>query len=252
MILHTPPGSPAVVGVAAAAILTLHIGGGVTGILSGATALLAPKGGPTHRAAGHVFFVSMLIMSGIGTLVSPFLPQWSNVGPGAFTFYLVATAWMTVRRPEGQVGRFEVGALVLAWSAAAMGVGLGLVAARSPKGLEGYSPMFFFIFASLPALAGALDLGVIRRGGVSGARRIARHLWRMSVALFVAAGSLFLGQPKVFPHWLRGSPIMFAPEIAILALMIFWLVRLRAPKAAKTEVMMGPSANTIQVDSPGW
>jgi uncharacterized membrane protein len=235
MILHVPPGSPLLIRAAAAAILTLHIGGGVTGILSGATALLAPKGGPLHRAAGHVFFVSMLIMSGIGTIVSPFLPQWSNVGPGIFTFYLVATAWMTVRRPEGQVGRFEVGAFVLAWSAAAMGIVLGLLAAGSPKGLDGDSPVFFFIFATFPALAGALDLRVIRRGGISGARRIARHLWRMSVALFVAAGSLFLGQPKVFPPGLRGSPIMFAPEIAIVVLMVFWLVRVRLTKASGTK-----------------
>jgi hypothetical protein len=238
MILHVPPGSPLVVRAAADAILTLHIGGGVVGILSGATAVLAPKGGPLHRAAGQVFFVSMLIMSGIGAIVSPFLPQWSNVVPGVFTFYLVATAWMTVRRPEGQVGRFEVGALLLAWGAAVMGVLLGMVAAGSPTGLlNGDPPMTFFVFASLPALAGALDLGVILRGGVSGGRRIARHLWRMSVALFVASGSLFLGQPKVFPHWLRGSPIMFAPEIAILALMIFWLLRVRTAKAARTAAV---------------
>lgn len=237
MILHVPPGSPLLVRDAAAAILALHIGGGVTGILSGATALLAPKGGPLHRAAGHVFFVSMLIMSGIGAIVSPFLPQWSNVVPGAFTFYLVATAWMTVHRPEDQVGRFEVGAFAFAWTAAALGVVLGMIAAGSPKGLlNGDPPATFFVFASLPALAGALDLGVILRHGVSGAQRIARHLWRMSVALFVAAGSLFLGQPKVFPPWLRGSPIMFAPEIAILALMIFWLLRLRGVRRpSRTE-----------------
>ena len=235
MILHLPPGSPLLVRAAAATILALHIGGGVVGILSGATAAMAPKGGPLHRAAGHVFFLSMLIMSGIGTIVSPFLPQWSNVGPGVFTFYLVATAWMTVRRPEGQVGRFEVGAVVLAWSAAAMGVVLGLLAAWSPKGLDGYSPMFFFIFATFPALAGALDLRVIRRGGVSGGPRIARHLWRMCVGLFIAAGSLFLGQPKVFPSWLRGSPIMFAPEISIVILMIFWLVRVRQTKPSQTK-----------------
>ncbi len=47
----------------------------------------------------------------------------------------------------------------------------------------------------------------------------------MSLALFIAAGSLFLGQPKVFPARLRGSPIMFVPELAILGLMLLWLAR---------------------------
>lgn len=231
MILHVPPGSPLLVRAAAEAILALHIGGGVGGVLSGAVAMAASKGGRLHRAAGRVFFVSMLVMSGIGTIVSPFLPNWSNVVMGLFVFYLVATAWMTIRRPAGAVGAFEVGAFVFACAAAATGILLGLAAAASPKGvLAGDSPIFFFIPASFPALAAAADLRVILRRGVSGSERIARHLWRMSVALFIAAGSLFLGQPKLFPHWLRGSPIMFAPEIAILALMIFWLLRLRAPK----------------------
>jgi uncharacterized membrane protein len=230
MILHVPPGSPALIRDAAAAILALHVGGGVAGVFSGFTALLARKGGLLHRTAGKVFFVSMLIMSGIGTVVSPFLPNWSNVVMGLF-FYLVATAWMTVRRPAGAVGRFEIGALLFAWGAAATGVLLGLWAAASPGGrLAGDPPLVFFIFASFPALAGSQDLRVIRRGGVMGAQRIARHLWRMSVALFIAAGSLFLGQPKLFPHWLRGSPIMFAPELVIIVLMIFWLLRVREPK----------------------
>ena len=234
MILHAPPGSPLLVRAAADAILALHVGGGVVGVLSGGLAIAVRKGGSLHRMAGHVFFVAMLIMSGIGTIVSPFLPNWSNVVAGLFTFYLVATAWMTVRRPAGAVGAFEVGAFVFAGAAAATGILLGLVAAASPNGLlAGDPPWSFFLFASLPALAGGLDLGMIRRGGVSGAHRIARHLWRMSVALFVGAGSLFLGQPRLFPHWLRGSPPMFVPEIVILGMMIFWLLRLRPRKGSR-------------------
>ena len=239
MILHVPPGSPLLVRAAADAILTLHIGGGVIGVLSGAVALAARKGGRLHRIAGQVFFVSMLIMAGIGTVVSPFLPNWSNVVAGLFTVYLVATAWITVRRPARQVGRVEVAAFVFAWATAATGVLLGLVAAGSPKGLlAGDAPTSFFVLASFPALAGAADLGMILHHGVSGAGRIARHLWRMSAAMFVGAGSLFLGQPKVFPHWLRGSPIMFVPEIAIIGLMIFWLFRLRSTNAVKADAVM--------------
>src|SRR5258708_22169624 len=108
---------------------------------------------------------------------------------------------MTGRRPPGSVGAFEIGAFVFACGAAATGVLLGMVAAASPKGLlAGDPPWSFFVLASFPALAAAADLRMIRRRGVSGAARIGRHLWRMSVALFIAAGSLFLGQPQLFPH----------------------------------------------------
>jgi uncharacterized membrane protein len=237
MILHVPPGSSWLVRDSAAAILALHIGGGVTGAFSGLAALAAPKGRRLHRLAGRVFFVSMLVMAAIGTAVSPFLPNWSNVSMGLFVLYLVATAWMTVRRPAGQIGRFEAGALVFACAAVAIDMLLGLWAAASPGGLAGDPPAAFFVLASFPALSAAMDVGVIRRGGVSGPRRIARHLWRMCAALFIAAGSLFLGQQKLFPHFLRGSPIMFAPEIVIVVTMTVWLLRVRPAGAVKREAL---------------
>jgi uncharacterized membrane protein len=244
VILHVPPGSPLLVRDAAAAILALHIGGGVTGAFSGLTALAAPKGGRLHRVAGQVFFGSMLVMAVIGTAVSPFLPNWTNVSMGLFLLYLLATAWMTVRRPAGQIGRFEVGALLFACAAAAIDILLAMWAAASPGGrLAGDPAAAFLVLASFPALSAATDAGVIRRGGVSGPRRLARHLWRMSVALFIAAGSLFLGQQRLFPHVLRGSPIMFAPEVVIVVSMIVWLVRTRgrAPNAAQPRASGDPA-----------
>jgi hypothetical protein len=236
VILHVPPGSPLLVREAAAAILALHIGGGVSGAFSGLTALAAPKGGRLHRFAGQVFLGSMLVMAVIGTTVSPFLPNWSNVGMGLFLLYLLATAWMTVRRPAGQIGGFEVGALLFARGVVVIDVLLAIWAASSPRGrLAGDPAAVFMVIATFPALSAAMDARVIRRGGVSGARRAARHLWRMSVALFIAAGSLFLGQQQLFPHVLRGSPIMFAPEIVIVLSMIVWLVRTRA-RSPRTDL----------------
>jgi hypothetical protein len=237
MHLQVSPDAPLLVQAAVGSLLVLHVGGGIVGIGSGAAALLLPKGGRWHRLAGRVFFVSMLIMAGVGTAVSPFLPQLGNVVAGLFTIYLVSTAWMAVRRKASGVGRLEVAAFLLALVAAAAGVIFGLLAAASPTGrLDGDPPLGYFVLAGFPALAAAVDLGVIRRGGLSGVQRITRHLWRMCTALFVASASLFLGQPRVFPASLRGSPIMFAPEILVLGLMIFWLVRMRVRRRAKPRL----------------
>jgi hypothetical protein len=78
------------------------------------------------------------------------------------------------------------------------------------------------------ASTAALDLRMILRGGISGPPRLARHIWRMCTALFVATGSFFIGQPQVFPAALRGSPILFSLGLAPLGFMIFWLFRVRA------------------------
>jgi hypothetical protein len=83
------------------------------------------------------------------------------------------------------------------------------------------------------ALAAALDLNFILRGGVSGVQRIARHAWRMCAALLIAAFSFFLGQQKVMPELIQGSPLLFVPPLAVLTAMIFWLLRIRFSKAFK-------------------
>ena len=233
MILHLPPGSPPLLRDAATLALFLHIGGASVGLVSGAAAMVFRKGERAHRWDGNVFFVSMLTMAAVGACVAPFLPvpQWSSTGAGIFTLYLVATGWATVKRQEGVVGVFEVGAAFAALGAAAAFAGLAWVGAHSPDGTVGgvpYQPAL--IFGAVAALAAACDLRVILRGGISGARRIARHLWRMGLALFIASASFFLGQPKVFPAPLRGSPILFALALAPLVLMIFWLLRVRFTK----------------------
>jgi hypothetical protein len=92
------------------------------------------------------------------------------------------------------------------------------------------------------ALAAAGDLRLILRRGILGAQRITRHLWRMCFALFIAAGSFFLGQQQVFPASVRGSPFLFVPVLAILALMIFWLCRVRFTSIYKKSVRMSDTA----------
>ena len=144
------------------------------------------------------------------------------------TFCAAVMAWVTIRRKDGTIGHFERGALLFALAIVAAGLAFGVRAASSPTGsLDGEPFQAAFVFAAVAALAAAGDLRLILRGGIFGAQRITRHLWRMCVALFIAAASLFLGQPNVFPESVRGSFILFVPEIAILGLLIFWLIRVR-------------------------
>jgi uncharacterized membrane protein len=232
MILQFGPEAPLVLHILAAAALILHIGGGTMGMLSGATAMFARKGGRLHRVAGTVFFIAMLTMTGVAAIVAPMLPEarWTNTTAAVFTLYLVATAWGTVRRPAGRVGRFERAAVVVPLGIAAMGVALAGYGARS-----GVADSFatVYAFAVISALAAAADLRMIRRGGIAGADRIARHLWRMSAGLFVATGSFFFGQADVLPAAVRASFIPTVLGLAPLVLMVFWLVRVKFPRAAK-------------------
>jgi uncharacterized membrane protein len=231
MILTAPAGAPWVLHAGAALLLFLHIAGGSVGLVAGATAILARKGERLHRAAGTVFFVSMLFMAGVGAGVSPFLPdaQWTNTTAGLFTLYLVGTSWATVRRGEGRVGRFEVGAFLVAAGIAVTGLALAVLHAGTPEA-GGFATVY--AFAVVAAIAAAGDFRMIRRGGISGAPRIARHLWRMSLALFIAAGSFFFGQADEIPQALQG-PHLMVPPLAVLGLLVFWMLRVRFTSAFK-------------------
>jgi len=232
-ILQVDPGAPEWIRDAAKAVLFLHIGGGSLGMLSGAAALVARKGGRLHRIAGTVFFVSMLTMSAIGATVSPFLPtgflhELPNTIAGSMTFYLVLTSWTAIRRKDGGIGLVEKAGLAVPLVVFAAGVSFIVIAMNSPTGTIGDTPpQAFYVFALVGGIAALSDLKVILNGGISGAARIARHLWRMCVALTVATGSFFLGQQKFLPLSWHGSPWLFVPVFAPLLLMAFWLVRIR-------------------------
>jgi hypothetical protein len=245
MILELSDGSSALARGAAALLLGVHVAAGMVAIGFGATALFVAKGSSLHRQAGNGFLVSMLVMAGLGAAVSPFLPvaNWGNVVAGVFACYLVATSWMTVRRPEGSSGRFEVGAIFVALGVVAGDVLLGLQAATSPTGAPDGTPMpAYFIFAAAAALACIGDLRLVFRRGVSGTARVTRHLWRMCLALLIACSSFFLGQQQVFPAVLRGSMLLLVPELAVLGAMLYWIILVPLARRSRRRAKVASSA----------
>lgn len=230
MIVHVSPGAPQIVHLAATAALVGHIGAGCIGLVSGGVALVARKGAALHRASGNVFFVAILTMAAIGAGMAPLLPQRSSVAPGMITFYLTLTAWLAVRRPGPAVRRFDIAAMVIAIAAVALNLTWGLEAENRVGGVDGDGPATFFAFGSMAALAVVLDISVLARGGVAGPQRIGRHLWRMCLALLITSTSFFLGQQKVFPAGLRDSPVLFLPELAVFAALVFWSIKVRSSR----------------------
>jgi hypothetical protein len=225
---------------AAGALLATHIGGAAVGMASGVVAIAARKGSRAHRWAGKVFFAAMLAMTIVAAGTAPFVVdagRWINMGAGIFTFYLVASGWAAVRRPVAGSGRIDA-ALV-----AAPLIVIGLAAMMTVAdwgGPQSGENAPLYIFALVSAIAAACDLGVIRKGGVVGGRRIARHLWRMGLALAIALGS-FAGQPKAIPREFQG-PWTIIPMLIVLVLMLYWLVRYSAPGLFRRRAARAVSA----------
>jgi hypothetical protein len=199
---------------------------GLTGIASGGVALYALKGATLHRKSGMIFVYAMLFMSSSGAVMAALKPQRISVVAGVLTFYLVITALLTVRRPAVGFHWIDVGAMLVALTVGISGVRFGVVALSSATGtIDGLPAAPGFLFGAVALLATLGDARMLLAGGIQGARRIARHLWRMCFALFVATASFFLGQPQVFPRVLRSSGVLAIPVLLVLSLMFFWLAR---------------------------
>jgi hypothetical protein len=218
-------------------LLLLHIVTGTLGMLSGFVAVFLLKGSRRHGLAGNVFVVAMLILSASGAYMAFMKSQPGNVLGGTLTFYLVATAWFAARSREIETGILDWGALLIVLAVAAFNLTYGIEAAASADGLKyGYPAGPYFFLGSVAALATVGDVRMLVRGGISGTQRIARHLWRMCFALFIAAASIFLARQQIFPAFMRQTGALFFLSFLPLILMIFWMVRVRFTNAFKQKV----------------
>ncbi len=214
----------------------LHIGGGTVGLLSGTVAVIARKGGRVHRAAGNVFFWSMLVMAMFAIYLGFAMPgQLVNVFIGTFAFYLVATGWMTVKRPEGTTGFPEklatAVALILLTPFAVLSFQLatGLPPfLKSTVAFEGPVLIAIYAFTAVLAIAALSDAKLVFTDGIAGVPRIARHLWRMCLGLTLATGSAFTnGLSRFLPGPYHVPPAFFFPQFLPLGVLIFWMIRVR-------------------------
>jgi hypothetical protein len=230
-------------------LLLFHISAGAVGLISGAAAGALRKGSRRHGIAGKVFVGAMLAMSSSGAYLASRPPEPSviSVLMGILTFYLVATAWWTARRRELGTGPFDWIALLVVWIVAAELLTYGWSAAGTESGaLQGIPAAIFFVFGGVALLAGALDLRRLALGGLVGGPRIARHLWRMCTALYIATTSFFQGQPQIFPVTLRNSGLLVLPGLLVLALLLFWLIRVRYAKRWQGAVASRPAPETVR------
>jgi uncharacterized membrane protein len=213
----------------------VHILAGSLALVAGSVALYATKGAPVHRRAGMLFVWAMLAVCAAGLLMSLVrgVAPAINVPAGLLTAALVMTALTTVRPPFTGSRWLELGATL-----ASLGVGLASVSfafeAVANGGTRQGMPAFpFVMFGVVGLLAAAGDLRVMRSGALRGPPRLARHLWRMCFALFVAALSFFIGQAHVFPKPIRIMPLLALPVLTVLVTMFYWLWRVRVRRSLR-------------------
>lgn len=238
-------------------LLSIHIAAGGLAMVLGALALSTKKGGAVHRRGGLLFVYVMLVMgfsaSLLGLRNSPTDP---NVFAGLMTAYFVGTALTTVRPVSPWTRRIDAAALTVVVGLALGSIVGGAKAFNSPGLSPGGVPlrtigaMSFFI-AAVMILAAAGDVRVLRSGMPRGGRRLARHLWRMCFALFIAAASFFSIRErvaKILPEPFTSGPMRALPILLLFGAMFYWLWRVRARRTSPVVVRHDPMPLTLPAD----
>ena len=222
--------------------LAFHFATGLVALVAGFIAVAARKGGTWHRRSGVVFVYAMIVtgLTAVGIALYTGKP---NPAGGRILAYFVVTGWTAVRPLPGRSRWLEIALMVLAFTFAIGGYANGFTALGRPGSqIEGVPAGMMFFMATINLLAAVGDLRVILAGGIQGARRVARHLWRMSFGLFIASGSFFLGQMKFIPEPVRFVPLIVVLAVSPLLVLLYWMWRVRLRRNLRGLVTAKPAA----------
>jgi uncharacterized membrane protein len=212
----------------------IHIIAGALSLIAGAVALFAAKGSWLHRKSGLTFVIAMLVMTVSAVIAATTdRPNPGNVVAGTLTFYLVATSLLTIRQDIPQLRALL---MLTAFAVGVAGTAVGFAAMQHPDGeIDGIPGPPLLMFAMVAIIGGIGDFRLLRRGGIDGKRRIARHLWRMTYALWIATTSFFIGQAKFIPETLRHWELLVIPPLLVLGMLIYWMIRVLLGKRPATR-----------------
>jgi hypothetical protein len=230
-------------------LLSIHIIAGALAIVLGAVALSVRKGGSVHRRSGMLFVYAMVVM-GVTASLLEYLQgaAATNMTAAVLTIYFVGTALTTVRPASRWTRVIDVAALTVAIVLAVVTFAGGVKGVTDPGLSSGGVPartigVMSFILAAVLLLSAAGDLRIMRSGMLRGGRRLARHLWRMCFALFIAAGSFFSIRErvaKILPEPFTTGPMRALPILLLFGAMFYWLWRVRGrrvlPVVVRNEV----------------
>ncbi len=210
-------------------IVFFHVATGAVAVLAGAVAATSRKGKTAHISAGRLFVLLMSASSILGAVLGLIrIDQFFiTFFAGILGTYLVLSGWFAANRHGSGTRAVPWGlGLVNAANCAAL-ILIGLRALSSSEGeMLGFAGEDYLFLAGMSGIALLLDASLVFRNRLSAKHRTARHLWRMLLGFFIAAGSAFTGPgAKAFPEWAQQSGILSAPELLIMLLMVFYLVR---------------------------
>lgn len=203
-------------------LLSFHIAGGVTALVTAACALATSKGDRWHVYAGRTFTLGMLVVFLTALPMTFIRPNLFLSLIAIFSFYLVLTGWLRARnRSEAPVLADWIAATAMGVTAIAMGVrAIMLLFAGDSMGIV------LLTFGGIGGAFAISDLCFLRGKRYRGTFRISAHLTRMLAGTIAACTAFTVVNIPFEPALV----VWLAPTVILTPVIAYWNARVLRPK----------------------
>jgi uncharacterized membrane protein len=210
-------------------LISLHVAGGVAGLIAGSTSAIAIKGAKVHRASGKVFFYGMLIAS-LSALAISWLPGHKSIflfAVGGFTLYMIAAGYRIVFVKRSTVMTAGVPDYIIPVFGLCFGLFLLMLAVDSifSSNIFGVVPGVFGIICMSFAV---LDIRFMRGKQQNKKLWLAIHISRMMGALIASYTAFLVVNIHIQQQW-----ILWLLPTALGGLLLRYFMQKYAAKKAK-------------------
>src|SRR5262245_44924735 len=208
-------------------LLSCHIAGGTTALLSAAVALTTAKGDRAHVYSGRAFVIAMSVVFLTAVPMTLIRPNLLLLLVAVFSFYLALSGWLRARNRSGVPVPLEwMAAIAMVVAAVAMGIqGIELVRGGDHMGIV------LLAFGGIGAALAASDLWLLRAQAYRGTTRIAWHLARMLGATIAALTAFAVVNIRVEPAF----AVWLTPTVILTPLIFYWTARVqRSPGSLRS------------------
>jgi len=202
-------------------LLTIHIIGGATGLVTGMINVARRKGDKGHRTIGKVFFISMLI-AGISSLILSYLhPNYFLFMVGLFTLYMVGSGQRYLKhkqRGRQDIEKIDWAISIIMLFAGLLFIGLGIWSILKSN-LFG---LVFVTFGSLGLLFVWQDILNFNNKTSIKNYWLIGHLQRMTGAFIASMTAFLVVNAKYFPDIIPELVYWLIPTIIFTPFIVKW------------------------------
>jgi len=213
----------------------IHAPAGTIALIAATRALFAEKGAAKHRKAGAVFTVSMAIMLLSGFVLAALKESVEDMFLSAVVLYTVATAWLSAHRTYERSGYLEF--VALAWISAVAIIALAMYLDPNNSVVRGRY-LFWLVIAVFCVLGDLRNLFV---GGLTGAQRLLRHVWRLGFSVGWSMLAVTDKALKIAGYSVEELPeslllyVLAVTTAPIVILTAYWIIHIRFFSGQKYE-----------------